>query len=230
MSRRQENEYFALSGLGLFGILALLAKFRFAFLTAVDQRGLAIVSAHLARGGIRWFHAMTLIGSPVVTGGLILLMAAGYWWRGHREWAAFLGTLLISGDAIAWCFKQLVARSRPVLPVIADSGYSFPSGHVFSATLLALALGVLIAQWLPAGRLRFSLQGLVGLGVLLILISRLVLRAHYPSDTLASLLLATGWWYQWRVWWPVLVKRLPQRPQAKHGQRSKQREKINWGH
>ncbi|WP_238333620.1 phosphatase PAP2 family protein [Levilactobacillus zymae] len=116
-----------------------------------------------------------------------------------------MGSVLLSGDAVAWLIKQLVARPRPTLPVLPASGYSFPSGHVFNAMLLALVVWQLLQHQLATGRLRVSLQGLVGLGVLLILIARVVLRAHYPSDTVASLLLATSWWVQWRVWWPFFV-------------------------
>lgn len=202
---RREREELALSCFGLLGILALLAKFRFALLTAGDQWGLAAVTAHLAPGGTKWFHAISTLGSPVITGTLIMGIAASAWWHGDRHHAWFWGSVLLSGDVVAWLVKQLMARPRPTLPVLADGGYSFPSGHVFSAMLLALVLWQVLRHQLAAGRLRGSLTGLVGLGVLLILISRLVLRAHYPSDTVASLLLATGWWLQWQVGWPFLV-------------------------
>ncbi|KRL16372.1 hypothetical protein FD38_GL002416 [Levilactobacillus zymae DSM 19395] len=199
------TEELALSCFGLLGILALLAKFRFALLTTGDQWGLAVATAHLAPGGTKWFHAISTLGSPVITGALIMGIAAYVWWRGYRHLARFWGSVLLSGDAVAWLIKQLVARPRPTLPVLPASGYSFPSGHVFNAMLLALVVWQLLQHQLATGRLRVSLQGLVGLGVLLILIARVVLRAHYPSDTVASLLLATSWWVQWRVWWPFFV-------------------------
>ena len=222
MARRRVTEELALSCFGLLGILALLAKFRFALLTTGDQWGLAVATAHLAPGGTKWFHAISTLGSPVITGALIMGIAAYVWWRGYRHLAWFWGSVLLSGDAVAWLIKQLVARPRPTLPVLPASGYSFPSGHVFNAMLLALVVWQLLQHQLAAGRLRLSLQGLVGLGVLLILIARVVLRAHYPSDTVASLLLATGWWVQWRVWWPFFVWG-HHRYFSRFGQRSRER-------
>ena len=222
MARRRVTEELALSCFGLLGILALLAKFRFALLTTGDQWGLAVATAHLAPGGTKWFHAISTLGSPVITGALIMGIAAYVWWRGYRHLARFWGSVLLSGDAVAWLIKQLVARPRPTLPVLPASGYSFPSGHVFNAMLLALVVWQLLQHQLAAGRLRVSLQGLVGLGVLLILIARVVLRAHYPSDTVASLLLATGWWVQWRVWWPFLIWGY-HRYFSRFGQRSRER-------
>ncbi|WP_238333619.1 hypothetical protein [Levilactobacillus zymae] len=39
--------------------------------------------------GTKWFHAISTLGSPVITGALIMGIAAYVWWRGYRHLARF---------------------------------------------------------------------------------------------------------------------------------------------
>ena len=91
-------------------------------------------------------------------------------------------------------FKFIVQRPRPEgFRLIAESGYSFPSGH----SMVAMAFYGLLA-WMawryerdPLVR-HISMAGF-GLVVMLVGISRVYLGVHYASDVLAGLLLSTAW-------------------------------------
>lgn len=87
--------------------------------------------------------------------------------------------------------KHIIRRPRPPLEerLITQGGYSYPSGH----SMLAMCLyGVLIYftfTKVKNNKIKFLLIGLFTTIILLIGISRIYVRVHYPSDVLAGFLL-----------------------------------------
>jgi hypothetical protein len=88
--------------------------------------------------------------------------------------------------------KALFARPRPfqafpdrVTPLVAQSGYGLPSGHV----LQALAVLGCIAWWLHDRRLTIF----VGLYVVVLGWSRMAAGVHYPQDVLVGALVGGLW-------------------------------------
>ena len=91
------------------------------------------------------------------------------------------------------------------------SGPSFPSGHVTNNMTVAIVLALFYRRW---GRLYFLFVGAIGW-------SRIYLGAHWPSDVLATLLLAAGetflglalletfWRWAGARWTPQLFVRHP---------------------
>lgn len=90
-------------------------------------------------------------------------------------------------DLVGIVLKKLLKRRRPGLHLASEHGYSFPSGHVLGATSMALILLQLFSKQL-------GLTFVIAIVVLWLLIinSRLHLKAHYPSDILAATSLAIG--------------------------------------
>ena len=97
-------------------------------------------------------------------------------------WA--LGTLGLT-DLAGIILKKIIKRKRPKMASKLENGYSFPSGHVLGATTMMLILLRLFGAKLGLGFILF----LVAVWVMVI-ISRLSLRAHYPSDVAGATSLA----------------------------------------
>lgn len=136
------------------------------------------------------FRYLTWAGSFYVLGPLSLFI--GYLLlRRHQQAQAwqFLCSFMLAALA-ARVLKYLLGRERPDLyPALVDTftAYSFPSSHAAQISAFGLALFLL----LPANRRAWRV--LLGAALLLlatsVMLSRLYLQVHYPSDVLAGGLL-----------------------------------------
>ncbi|MCJ7842753.1 phosphatase PAP2 family protein [Lederbergia sp. NSJ-179] len=94
-----------------------------------------------------------------------------------------------SSRGVNFVLKEWIKRDRPSLHPLIDIGdYSFPSGHSMNsiATLGFLCyLLIIISKGDHKWKIFWSL--FTGIMVFLIVISRLYLGVHYPSDVLAGL-------------------------------------------
>ena len=110
-------------------------------------------------------------------------MAIGPWRHGAAG-ALTIGIASVANSAL----KMVIARARPdaLDPIVAERGFSFPSGH---SALGMVAYGVL-AVLISRSRLPLVVRRIVivALAVLIGLIglSRVWLGAHYPTDMLAG--------------------------------------------
>jgi len=114
-----------------------------------------------------------------------------------RKWR-LLNALLISvlgGELFVWIIKNIMDRPRPSLTnaLVAESSYSFPSGHTFVAIAF---YGLLVYFVIQSERNKFLkiISFLAGLVLIVwIGLSRIYLGAHWPSDVFASLAAGTAW-------------------------------------
>ena len=89
--------------------------------------------------------------------------------------------------------KHLYQRPRPdILHLVEEKGFSFPSGHSLAVTLLIGSLIIILGQRVKNTTIKLALQGLLGLYLISVLVSRVYLGVHYPSDVLASLCVGLG--------------------------------------
>lgn len=86
--------------------------------------------------------------------------------------------------------KYLVARPRPSEPLVdvvrAESGYSFPSGHVMFYTIFFGFLMYMVIRYMPRGPKKSISFVLLGTIIVLVGISRIYLGAHWFSDVVAG--------------------------------------------
>jgi membrane-associated phospholipid phosphatase len=114
----------------------------------------------------------------------------------RRAW--LLAVTAIVGGVWYEALIALAHRPRPtaeqVLRITEHPGAtSFPSGHVIFITInLAVLMLCVGYRYLPA-RGRAIGWAVVAAIALLVAISRVYVGAHWPTDVLASLLVATGW-------------------------------------
>ena len=120
------------------------------------------------------------------TTALMLLLAVLFWWSSRRR-SALVISYAVAGLALMLSLKTLFALPRPpadaMLVALEDerTGYGFPSGHAFAATVV---YGGLVSVY---DRTRDS-QALFASGTLVVLVSlsRVALGVHYLGDVIVG--------------------------------------------
>jgi undecaprenyl-diphosphatase len=119
-----------------------------------------------------------------------ILLAAWFSWK-HNVLDAISIIISLGGAAAQNAvLKVMLLRPRPNLfpPLVVESGFSFPSGHVTASVAVYGFIAVLL--WRNDHR---GWAVLSGVWVLMVALSRIYLGVHYPSDTLGALIAASLW-------------------------------------
>ena len=104
-----------------------------------------------------------------------------------------IAVMALSSTVLIFMLKFVFHRQRPSLPIIRTfSTYSFPSGHMLSSFVFCSILAFIVVKskwkifykWL-AGILLFLFAVTIG-------ISRIILKAHYPTDVIAGAAVGAG--------------------------------------
>lgn len=138
--------------------------------------------------------AFTFFGSSEFLLPFYIILTAFYLIKKNSKLSVNVAVTAISGTALLFFFKHIFQRKRPLDPLVHNLvGFSFPSGHSFSAfTFFGLLIYILWQQ--PLNIIwKWSLSAFCFLMASLIAISRVYLHAHYASDVLAGFCLSTMW-------------------------------------
>lgn len=195
--QRQANRFWWLIALLAwlsFLILAVSVHLHANWLTHFDQ-GLQQISINVRQPNrtafFKWF---ALLGTPTANV-IICLVIAGGLWRHHYHFATgWVLTAQVGINILTTVFKMLLQRARPLHKLAVQGGYSFPSGHTTATATMVLILLLII---IPLCRSHFwrYLLGVISIGWLVLMgFDRIYLFVHYPSDVLAGMCLALGWW------------------------------------
>ena len=196
LRRLRRAEVYYAAGLAAFAVLAVLAH-AYAYFAWDLRLARAIQSVDLPGWG-EFMRLASLAGNgatPHVVAtltGLVFLV-----WRRRSE--CFGLALSAGGGAIInRGFKILIARPRPTAELVGfayrSDELSFPSGHVVFYVCYFGFLFFAAYALLPRGsKRRRAALWLSALPVLLIGVSRITLRAHWPSDVLGAYLLSGLW-------------------------------------
>ena len=177
----------------LFVILGYVVKFYPEQLQTLDSSVQTAIRGDLPENLTMIFRGITrLIDLPVVISWAIILVAIFYLKKWKSESLLVAGNLSLAGILIV-SLKHLYQRPRPdILHLVEEKGFSFPSGHSLAVTLLIGSLIIILSQRVKSTRLKLPLQSLLGIYLVSVLVSRVYLGVHYPSDVLASLCLGLG--------------------------------------
>ena len=125
-----------------------------------------------------------LVNWPLRVAALTLLA-----WRRHWLRLAAFGLAVLTSEVLIGTLKAAVDRPRPPGSLIATSAAAFPSGHAIASAVTAVGLVLVLAPPGPA-RWRWEVYAVVFTSVMAL--SRVYLRAHWLSDTVAGALLGAG--------------------------------------
>ena len=133
----------------------------------------------------------------------LLLLA----WRRHWLRVAAFALAVLTSELFIGPVKDATERPRPPGALIETTGASFPSGHAIATAVTAVGLVLVLATPGPS-RWRWEVHAVELTAVMAL--SRVYLRAHWLSDTVAGALLGAGL----ALGWPALLQALRARREA----------------
>ena len=177
----------------LFMIIGYIVKFYPEMLVSFDQPIQTAIRGDLHETLTLLFRAIThLIDIPVIITWVLIVAFIFYRKQWKLESYLMLGNLALAGILIV-TFKNIYQRPRPeILHLVEEKGFSFPSGHSLAVTIMVGTLIVILSQRIKDQLWKRIVQILLGLYLVSVLISRVYLGVHYPSDVLASLCVGLG--------------------------------------
>jgi undecaprenyl-diphosphatase len=134
-----------------------------------------------------------LVNWPLRIAALLLLA-----WRRHWLRLAAFGLAVLTSELLIGTLKAAVGRPRPPDSLIATSAAAFPSGHAIATAVTAVGLVLVLS---PPGRRRWRWEVNAVILTSVMALSRVYLRAHWLSDTVAGALLGAGL----ALGWPALL-------------------------
>ena len=151
--------------------------------------------------------ALSWLGSTWVNWPLRVLALALLAWRTHWLRLTAFALAVVTSELFIGPVKALVDRPRPPGALIETSAASFPSGHAIAAAVTAVGLVLVLAE-AGSTRWRWEVRAVAFASVMAL--SRVYLRAHWLSDTVAGALLGAGL----ALGWPALLMALRARREA----------------
>lgn len=177
----------------LFMIIGYIVKFYPEMLVSFDQSIQTVIRGDLPETLTLLFRAIThLIDIPVIISWVLIVAFIFYRKQWKLESYLMLGNLALAGILIV-TFKNIYQRPRPeILHLVEKKGFSFPSGHSLAVTIMVGTLIVILSQRIKNTTWRKVVQILLSLYLVSVLVSRVYLGVHYPSDVIASLCVGLG--------------------------------------
>ena len=177
----------------LFMIIGYIVKFYPEMLVGFDQPIQTAIRGDLPETLTLLFRAIThLIDIPVIISWVLIVAFIFYRKQWKMESYLMLGNLTLAGILIV-TFKNIYQRPRPeILHLVEEKGFSFPSGHSLAVTIMVGTLIVILSHRIKNSAWRKVVQILLSLYLVSVLVSRVYLGVHYPSDVIASLCVGLG--------------------------------------
>ena len=136
-------------------------------------------------------QSFTSLSAPVVLAVMLLVVAA---FAPGRMPGRFATANLVGIVALNFALKEIVQRPRPEgFRLIAETGYSFPSGHSMVAVAFYGFLIWLILRYEEDRLQRWIWSLALFFVVIMIGVSRVYLGVHYFSDVVAGYCVAAVW-------------------------------------
>ncbi|EMG27773.1 acid phosphatase [Listeria fleischmannii 1991] len=178
----------------LFLFLWIGVSFHLSFITQIDDTLIPLLQGGVTDSKTLFFTILTQLGGTIAMILFSLITVIIVWRKLGVRLAIWAGATFFTGELlIPQIFKHITLRQRPDDPLIPISGYSFPSGHAAGSTTFYGFLAILLLLfYLKKKSSKVVVPILFALFILLIMISRVYLSVHYPSDVIAGCLVGIG--------------------------------------
>ena len=187
--------------LALFLILLILVKTNSTIVTSFDKFVQNLLLPITNPTNTRIVEKITYLGGPRIAAILSIIVSLYMFIRHNFKAGIWSASTLLIGNLINILAKNLIQRPRPSDKLVAIGGYSFPSGHTFGTALFIFFVVFLIVPQIKDVTLRRILTFLGFLWILIIALTRVYLHVHYPTDTIASVLLVLFLWESSLIIW-----------------------------
>ena len=185
----------------LFLILLILVKTNSTIVTSFDKFVQNLLLPITNPTNTRIVEKITYLGGPRIAAILSIIVSLYKFIRHNFKAGIWSASTLVIGNLINVLAKNLIQRPRPSDKLVAIGGYSFPSGHTFGTALFIFFVVFLIVPQIKDVTLRRILTFLGFLWILIIALTRVYLHVHYPTDTIASVLLVLFLWESSLIIW-----------------------------
>ena len=185
----------------LFLILLILVKTNSTIVTSLDKFVQNLLLPITNPTNTRIVEKITYLGGPRIAAILSIIVSLYMFIRHNFKAGIWSASTLVIGNLINILAKNLIQRPRPSDKLVAIGGYSFPSGHTFGTALFIFFVVFLIVPQIKDVTLRRILTFLGFLWILIIALTRVYLHVHYPTDTIASVLLVLFLWESSLIIW-----------------------------
>jgi undecaprenyl-diphosphatase len=176
-----------------FVILAVMASLENIQLFALDRQSLNYLGHFITVQRTEIFKTVATISAPAV----IILLSLGLslvLWHSKQFFESLAAlTMTVTGNLVGFLIKLLVQRPRPTTMLVNASGYSFPSGHVVSATIFVFVMFLFGVKLIRSVRVQLFTAMVLIFWLGLVAISRIYLQVHYPSDVIGGGLFSLVW-------------------------------------
>jgi len=136
-------------------------------------------------------ETITMLAMPATL--LVVWVVASAFAPGKRP-GACMAVNLVGATLLNLLLKAIVQRPRPDgFRLVAETGYSFPSGHSMVAMAFYGLLAYLIWNYEKERPMRLLWCSCLGLVVIAVGISRIYLGVHYASDVIAGFCVSMAW-------------------------------------
>jgi len=177
----------------LFLVVAVYIKAQNAYVDFLDSSIVDVIQKNQPGWKTLLYRGVTSLAEPKLDIIWVLILAFLLWGFKFKIPALWCLATLAGGDVIASLVKSLIKRARPSAHLAIDDGYSFPSGHVFGTFLLIAMIWVILMPMIMAAWKAWLLRIVLIVWMVLVMISRVYLNAHFPTDTIGAVLLAYLW-------------------------------------
>ncbi|KRN03156.1 membrane-associated phospholipid phosphatase [Levilactobacillus senmaizukei DSM 21775 = NBRC 103853] len=177
----------------LFLIVAFYIKTSNAFAEFIDSSIVDVIQKNQPGWKTLLYRGVTILAEPKLAIIWVLVLGFLLWGFKFKIPALWCLATLGGGDVLATLVKHVVKRARPSSHLAIDDGYSFPSGHVFGTFLLVAMIWLILVPMLMHTWQAWLLRLILLFWMALVMISRVYLNAHFPTDTLGAVMLGYLW-------------------------------------